>query len=305
VLLAYFFWVHTPYAGSEWWDMNVSILHISDLHRDMTNAIGNKPLVRSLLRDRDRYVKETPAIRTPDLIVVSGDIVYGVPNNAAAPLDTVQQQYREAEVLLVELANEFLGGHRDRIIIVPGNHDICYHHVLKSLVPVKIEPSSNEAIFDDLSAPHTTRRWSWIDRSLSEIANQNEYAKRLNPFADFYARFYEDKRHYSLLPEEQFDIFNYIEFNIVVGAFNSCCNNDLLHRAGLIHPDTIASVSRTISKTQYRGRIPLAVWHHSTSGGPQVSDYLDADTLQVLIDCGFGASGFVGGFFIARIEDPC
>lgn len=267
--------------------MNISILHISDLHRDLTYGIRNGPLVRSLLRDRDRYVAETPAIRTPDLIVVSGDIVYGVPATQDAPLDEINRQYAEAETLLADLAVELLDGDRSRIVIVPGNHDVCLHHVLRSLSPARMEEQSNRQRLAALFTPYSRLRWSWKDLSLSEIKDQAEYANRLKPFADFYARFYEGRRTYSLTPESQFDIFDYRDFNVVFAAFNSCCNNDLFNRAALIHPDTIASATRTLSTTQYIGRIQLAVWHHNTSGGPHVSDYLDADTLQVLIDCGF------------------
>ncbi len=267
--------------------MRVSILHISDLHRDLEHGIGNESLVRSLLADRDRYVREGPAIAAPDLVVVSGDLVYGAPAAHPAPLDEIARQYTEAEDFLAELANELLDGDRGRVVIVPGNHDVCVYHVLRSLTPVDARDAVRRKRLGDLLVPHGLLRWSWADLSLSEITNPSEYANRLKPFADFYERFYEGRRRYGLIPEEQFDIFDYRDFNLVFAAFNSCCNNDLFNRAGLIHPDTIAKVGRTLTATQYRGRIQVAVWHHNTSGGPLVSDYLDADTLQVLIDSGF------------------
>jgi 3',5'-cyclic AMP phosphodiesterase CpdA len=58
--------------------MKLSVLHISDLHRDPANPIGNAALLDSLVIDRDRYTSaETPAIRSPDVVIVSGDIVQG------------------------------------------------------------------------------------------------------------------------------------------------------------------------------------------------------------------------------------
>jgi 3',5'-cyclic AMP phosphodiesterase CpdA len=59
--------------------MKLSILHISDLHRDPGNPIRNDVLLDSLENDRRHYwAEETPAVRLPDLIIVSGDIVQGI-----------------------------------------------------------------------------------------------------------------------------------------------------------------------------------------------------------------------------------
>ncbi len=106
-------------------------------------------------------------------------------------------------------------------------------------------------------------------------------------FANLYASFYRGERTYSLAPEEQYDIFSYPSEAIVIAAFNSCFNNDPLHRAGCIHPDAIAGAARKVEELRYQGYVPIAVWHHNTAGGPHFDDYMDADTLQVLIDCGF------------------
>lgn len=59
--------------------MRLSVLHISDLHRDPENPIRNDVLVDSLENDRRHYTaEETPAVRSPDLIIVSGDIIHGI-----------------------------------------------------------------------------------------------------------------------------------------------------------------------------------------------------------------------------------
>ena len=55
-----------------------SILHISDLHRSADDPISNDELVASLSTDRARYARSEPAIRAPDAIVISGDIIQGV-----------------------------------------------------------------------------------------------------------------------------------------------------------------------------------------------------------------------------------
>ena len=70
-------------------------------------------------------------------------------------------------------------------------------------------------------------------------------------------------------------------------SFESECyatfrNNDLLHKQGAIHPDCIARAARQLEHWRYRGRLRLAVWHHSVNGSPEQSDYLDARSVKKL-----------------------
>ena len=50
-------------------------------------------------------------------IVVSGDLVQGIPANSSAPLEHLAAQYGQAENFLVRLVDSFLGGERNRVII--------------------------------------------------------------------------------------------------------------------------------------------------------------------------------------------
>jgi hypothetical protein len=59
--------------------MKLSVFHISHLHRDPTNPICNNVLPNSLEKVRRNYsTEETPAVRSPDLIIVSGDIIQDI-----------------------------------------------------------------------------------------------------------------------------------------------------------------------------------------------------------------------------------
>lgn len=73
--------------------MKLSLLHISDLHRDPDNPISNAALLTSLENDRRRYTTQAPTIRSPNLIVVSGDVVQGVRPDAPDPDKALKQQY--------------------------------------------------------------------------------------------------------------------------------------------------------------------------------------------------------------------
>src|SRR6266404_2667224 len=113
--------------------MKLTILHISDLHRDPSNPISNSSLLDSLERDRDRYRNEKPPIGEPDLIIVSGDVIYGIPEDSKEPDHELAQQYEQAEDFLVKLAKSFVKSNRARVIIVPGNHDVSLYHTMLSM----------------------------------------------------------------------------------------------------------------------------------------------------------------------------
>lgn len=273
--------------------MTVSILHISDLHRDSRNPIRNEPLLGSLESDRLRYMAGDAAIRTPDIIVVSGDLIHGIKTNSATPEDELREQYNEALTFLNELAARFVGGDKSRVIIVPGNHDVSAYHFIQSLSQVDISPGAKRELVTQLFSAESPLRWSWSDFELFEITNRDMYNRRLEAFCNMYGIFYEGARKYPLDPTQQFDIFDYPQFNLTFVGFSSCHNNDIFNKQGAIHPRCIGHAGLQLREAAYRDRIRMAVWHHNTEGVPIQSDYMDPDVLQNLIDCGFSL-GFHG-----------
>jgi hypothetical protein len=277
----------------------LTILHISDLHRDPKHEITNLALLNSLERDRDRYRMENPAIPAPNLIIVSGDVVHGVGPNAANPVAELDHQYVQAEEFLAALADSFVGGDRERVVIIPGNHDVSFYHTLQSMTVRAVNFSSEKGkeaargYARRLSAPNSEIRWSWSECCFYEITNREMYNARLDAFCSFYARFYKNKRTYSLKSDEQSDIFHYPSHNVTIAGLSSCHENDPLNKRGEIHPDCLAGAARLLRQPAYRDHLLVAVWHHNTSGGPSRSDYMDSDILQVLIDDGFSL-GFHG-----------
>src|SRR3990172_5235492 len=131
--------------------MKLSVLHISDLHRDPDNPIRNDVLLDSLDNDRRHYTaEETPAVRSPDLIIVSGDIVDGVRADTPDPERALSEQYKEALAFLARLTDRFLAGERSRVIVVPGNHDVSAYHFEKSLRRVEILPDRKRDLVSQL-----------------------------------------------------------------------------------------------------------------------------------------------------------
>jgi hypothetical protein len=276
----------------------VSILHISDLHRNKDWKVSNEALICSLIRDRESYTKsETPLIQVPDIIIVSGDLIHGSRSkNIDDAAKEINAQYDEALNFLCQLTNEFLAGNKERIILVPGNHDISFAHSRKSMNEIDLSKKSVEEgdeIIKKLFANNSKIRWSWRERKFYEISDLHSYEKRLEAFANFYQKFYDGKKSFSLQPEEQYEFFDLEDFNVTIVGFSSCHYNDHLNFSGSICPDAIAKAFPLIKKYKDKGRILIAVWHHNTKGAPIEFNYMDSRVLKNLIDYGF-VLGFHG-----------
>ena len=267
--------------------MQISVLHISDLHCDPNSPLSNSVLLDSLVRDRERYTTGDTSVEPPNLIIVSGDIVQGVKHDVANAEQILGRQYDKALGLLNEITDEFVGGNKERVIIVPGNHDVSDTHFHRTLTPVSPEQSAANQLFRDLSNPSSPYRWSWRDLAWYEIVDREAYHNRLTPFVAFYNSFYEGLRTYSSNPDEQLDVFDFPEWEVTVVGFSSCFNNDLLRRQGTINPECIARSGEILRDNARGGWLRFAVWHHNIEGPPDQVDYMDPEVVQVLIDSGF------------------
>jgi hypothetical protein len=274
--------------------MKFSILHISDLHRDLRDEVANEPLLESLVRDCEQYQGQDPPVLRPSICIVSGDLVYGVKPGPSAS-DELQRQYNQAEEFLTALADKFFDGNPERILILPGNHDVSYPAVIESMQKIEIPATVAErkALTDDLFMPKSQLRWSWAEMCFYRICHETQYEDRLEPFASAYERFYSGKRHFSLKPEEQYDVFDYPDLGFSVVALNSCYRNDPLQRAGAFNPTAFSAACRHMRDAKRAGWLMAATWHHNIAGGPAQDDYLDGEYLQHLIDAGISL-GFHG-----------
>src|SRR5436189_4412316 len=115
-----------------------TILHLSDLHRSAKEPLNNDEIISALRADVDRYPTETPAISVPDAIVVSGDLVQGLPLRSAKYPADLDEQYNVAVELLERLSDTFLGGDRAKLIIIPGNHDVDFNGSLAGMTEVTV-----------------------------------------------------------------------------------------------------------------------------------------------------------------------
>lgn len=263
----------------------LTIAHISDLHRSSDNPISNAALLNSLVHDMDVYTAQ--GIDKPDLIIVSGDIIQG-----HSDINLLKRQYDEALEFLNNLADNLFDGDKTRIILTPGNHDISWTESINSMEKIEEEEITDtdgrlrSGILKEAIKINSNVKWSWTERSFYRITNEATYQRRLSYFSEFYQRFYDGNRVYSLEPSKQFDFFEFPELAITIVGFNSCFHNDHLNRAGSINPRCIADVGLKLRKSKKDGHLILAAWHHNTKGAPYDQDYMDGAFIKNLISDG-------------------
>lgn len=96
--------------------MKYSILHISDIHK--AQNVSYDALLQTLERDLVNFT-ENEGIVKPSFVVISGDIIQGAHTD-----EEIRTQYAEAEDFLNNLCKLYLENDKERLILVPGNHDV-------------------------------------------------------------------------------------------------------------------------------------------------------------------------------------
>ena len=62
-------------------------------------------------------------VPNPKYVVVSGDLIHG-----GDTAEEIRAQYAETKAFLTSIVDEFLEHNKQRILIVPGNHDMSFPH---------------------------------------------------------------------------------------------------------------------------------------------------------------------------------
>lgn len=262
-----------------------TFLHISDLHRSELDPISNEELISALVCDRDRYVVENPNICVPEAIIVSGDIIQGVPLGTPNFKAELVKQYAVAERFLDELAKRFVSGDRSRVIIVPGNHDVDWNTAFSAMQVV--DPSNIPNFGRLLRSERSEYRLDYNTCKAYRIIDSSLYEQRLASFWEFFERFYAGVK--GLLKVNSYSDANLFSLHggrIGVAAFNSCEGNDCFAFHGMIRREAIAN---SYLELQDRGIFDLriAVWHHNIEGNPHRTDYMDVDIVRGMIGRNF------------------
>lgn len=264
-----------------------SILHISDLHRSHGEPVDNDTLLAALLVDLDRYAGETPRIPPPHAIVVSGDLIQGARIDAPNWQQSVENQYVVASGFLTALCERFLEGDRSRMVLVPGNHDVCWNTSFLALERVS-EEEYPDNLYEALVEPDSIYRWSWSEQTLFRIANREAYERRMDSYWNFVESFYRNVE----LPESidrtrGFQFFELCGRRVVVVGFDSIAGNDCFGYSGAIPRGAVGRCAMALRDFDRSYDLKIAVWHHSIQGPPTRSDYMDTSQIQEMVGHGF------------------
>ncbi len=264
-----------------------TLLHISDLHRSPHDPIENASILGALLADKDRYLIETPEVRAPDAAIVSGDIIQGVVLNAPDYAAELDQQYEIAHDFLANLAERFFAGDRSRVVVVPGNHDVCWntaHSAMTELVPEEPPVQAHPALFQASSS----LRWNWKTRTIFKITDADGYRRRLDAYWRFVERYYASADlKYPLDRNRGFNLFELDNGRILVAALESVHGNDCFCRQGAIERGVLGNCSLAIRDLPQQPILRIAAWHHSFQGPPQGDDYMDIASVHEMVGNGF------------------
>lgn len=264
-----------------------TLLHLSDLHRSPHDPIENATLITALLADRDRYINETPKVPVPNAAIVSGDIIQGVRLDTPNYDNELTRQYDVAYDFLSKLAERFFDGDHRRVVIVPGNHDVCWNtarSAMKELVP-EVPPHKASA---ELFQASSNLRWNWASRTILEISDFDCYKRRLEAYWRFIERFYAGvSLKYPIDRKRGFNLFELDGGRIVVAALESVHGNDCFCRQGAFERTVLGECSLAIRDMPRQPILRMATWHHSFQGPPHADDYMDIALVQEMVGNGF------------------
>lgn len=268
--------------------LTLGLLHLSDLHRSESDPISNEELLSTLLADRDRYIHEDPPVPLPTAIVVSGDVIQGVPLGHPAPEIEIEAQYKTAHEFLAQLCDEFVESDRSRVIIVPGNHDVDWATARLAMGPVPDErlPAT---VGPRAFGPEKDLRWCWRERRAYQITDAAVYEQRFDRYRRFVSAFYDGvDLPFVYRAGEYYQLFELFDGRVAVAAFNSCQGNDCFAFHGAIPESAIARAHMELRDRGPRYDLRMAIWHHNVDGTPYQTDYMDVATVYKLIGRGFG-----------------
>lgn len=228
-------------------------------------------LLQSLLTDRDGYVAE--GVVAPRYIVVSGDLIHG-----GSSEEEIRGQYAETRGFLEQLVHEFLEGDKNRMLIVPGNHDMSHPHSKDSMIPES--DANNKVNLDQMKAGNPLVRWNWKEFMFYKIANAPRYAQRFDLFREFYDGFYEGERTYPVDPVVEAECYPYGKDKVTFALFNSCHQLDHLWDTAFIDEEAIVSVTPKLRKSYNKGYVNIGVWHHHYYGSPRETNYMDREVIN-------------------------
>ncbi|MCD2175352.1 metallophosphoesterase family protein [Rhizobium sp. C4] len=276
-----------------------TLIHLSDLHRSPQEPIDNDTLLAAIAADIDRFAASH---EWPDGLIVSGDLVQGVRLGVANFDREMRDQYAGAFDLIQRLCEELLGGDRSKVAVVPGNHDICWNTSRAASEEIA-DVSYPRDLRQELGRRESALRWSWAERKLYKIIDDDTYADRLGRYWDAVEAFYSGVA--LPLPIDRrrgFNLFELFGGRMLLAGFETTHRNDHLRYEADLTPGVIGRCALHLRKNGLKPDLLAAVWHHSVNGPPSKEDYLSIENIREMAGLGF-QMGFHGHQHLAESTD--
>ena len=247
------------------------ILHLSDIH------LETLPQGRGYRRRLVLDLTENLKLKELHYLVISGDLT----NISTTP------EYDAVFELLDGLQEDFKVP-AERMIIVPGNHDVNWDQAKKSYrsIPKNQLPSELGEEYIPQPGGKALRR------------DEERYRKRFDTFAALYKKI-RDGETYPTDYSDQAIVYPFPEDRILFLGLNSAWQIDhhFKDRAG-INMDALDKALGKMKPGQYDAWLKIAVWHHPVAG----KDTMNADFLELLAVKGKGFDIGLHGHIHEAIE---
>ena len=276
-----------------------SLVQISDLHRSKAEPIDNDTLLASIVADLDRF---SAANEAPEALIVSGDLVQGAALGTSEFTREMKAQYEVAFDFIDRLCNEIVQGDRSKVVVVPGNHDVCWNTSLASMTLVAAEEYPDN-LKQELARSRSPYRWSWKNQKLYRVTSEETYARRIDPYWEAVEGFYEGVD--LPLPIDRrrgYHLFSLFAGRALVAGFESTHRNDHLRYEAELLTGVASRVALHLRNQGLAPDLLLAVWHHSVHGAPSQEDYLNIEAIKEMAGLGF-QMGFHGHQHLAENTD--
>jgi predicted phosphodiesterase len=277
----------------------VLLLHISDLH-----VTHKEESLNNVWASANRKLKKMRF----DFIVVSGDL-------SNDGINFKETEFFAKRVLLNKLRKK----EKNRIIFVPGNHDVNWSVMddISKKIPfstyadkkkIKIVKECKKLPFK------TSYRLNISDLGEAELYKINEklYSNRFSNLQSFLDRFYgngtssegQKYKQFKLIsntPGQDWSAHIFKEDKIAFFGFNSCFRNDKYWTGARICYDSIDKASKYAERNAKNCQL-VALWHHGLQGTEYRPDCLSYSDIGRLYNAGFRI-GFHGHIHQSRAQE--
>lgn len=263
------------------------LIHISDLHRTGDDPLTNSEIANGIFEDIKQEADAGEDFRTPNALVVSGDIVQGVRLSDREYPASLEKQHEEALKLLIQLTDKLVDGDRSKVVILPGNHDVDRVLAGRSMNVVEDPSALDVSITKELMLPKSKYRWCWRRRELLEITDWQKYDAKMDFYRKTVQKFYH--RVQLAFPLDHSRPWNHfrLDDDVVITAFDNCKFLDGYRVTANIFPVDVADANAELNSYGFQPSLKIAAWHHNINGPPMRSDYLDSTDLNAIVNCGY------------------